>query len=485
MSSETETKARKGAASAWAPGLSAKLLLLTIVFVMVAEILVFVPSVSNFRRNWLKERLAAAQIAALASEGAKGDELPETLQQELLLSAQVHAVALKRDDTRRLILQWQMPATVAEHFDLRSADWWDLIVDAMDVYLEPPGRYIRVVGQPSFGAGQFIEIVINEDPLRAAMIRFGLNILGLSIVISIITAALVYLALNALLVQPMTALTRNMVRFSEDPEDPQRIIEPSARGDEIGIAERELAAMQTQLSETLHQKSRLAALGLAVSKVNHDLRNMLATAQLVSDRLTAVKDPTVQRFAPKLITSIDRAIRLCTETLNFGRAQEAPPERAMAPLRPLVEEVGESLGLPDSEDVVWVVDVAAELQIDADPDHLHRVLANLGRNAVQALEALRPRARREVRVSARREGSVVVIEVSDTGPGVPEKAREHLFEAFHGTTRKGGTGLGLAIAAELVRAHGGSIELVDTDTGATFRLTFPDRVVELRPRRSA
>jgi signal transduction histidine kinase len=78
---------------------------------------------------------------------------------------------------------------------------------------------------------------------------------------------------------------------------------------------------------------------------------------------------------------------------------------------------------------------------------------------------------------------VVVIEVSDTGPGLPERARAHLFEAFQGSTRTGSVGLGLAIVAELVRAHGGEIRLVDGTIGATFRLSIPDRAVDLDTRR--
>jgi signal transduction histidine kinase len=85
----------------------------------------------------------------------------------------------------------------------------------------------------------------------------------------------------------------------------------------------------------------------------------------------------------------------------------------------------------------------------------------------------------EILASARREGSVAVIEVADTGPGVPEKARAHLFQAFQGAARKGGSGLGLAIAHELVQAHGGQIALVKNQGGATFRVTIPDAVVEL------
>jgi signal transduction histidine kinase len=240
--------------------------------------------------------------------------------------------------------------------------------------------------------------------------------------------------------------------------------------------------MQKELAETLSQRSRLAALGLAVSKISHDLRNMLSSAQLLSDRLITVKDPTVQRLVPKLIASLDRAIRLCARTLDFGQAQEAPPRRKRFALAPLVAEIGDSLGLPRAQMIEWKIEVEEELEVDADRDQLYRVLSNLCRNAVQALESEGADAR-EILVAARREGSVTIIEVADTGPGVAEKARAHLFEAFQSVARKGGSGLGLAIAQELVQAHGGQIALVKNDGGATFRVTIPDAVVELQKAR--
>jgi signal transduction histidine kinase len=468
----------KGRASRYVPGLSAKLLLLTILFIMLAEVLVFVPSVSNFRRQWLTERLAAAHIASLAAEAAPGGQLPSMLRDELLDRAKVKAIAVKRADARVLIIEMDMPADIDASYDLRNASWLDLITDALMVYVAPEERVIRVVGDPGGQEGGFIEVVMGEAPLKAAMIRYGLDILGLSILISIITAALVYLSLDALLVKPMTKLTWNIVRFSERPVDPTRVITPSSRRDEIGTAERELSTMQKELAETLSQKSRLAALGLAVSKISHDLRNMLSSAQLLSDRLITVKDPTVQRLVPKLIASLDRAIRLCAHTLDYGQAQETPPRRKRFPLAPLVTEIGDSLGLPRPKLIDWTVEVEEEIEVDADRDQLYRVLSNLCRNAVQALESEGESAG-EILLSARREGAVTVIEVADTGPGVPQKARAHLFEAFQSVARKGGSGLGLAIAAELVQAHGGQILLVKNEGGATFRITIPDVVVEL------
>jgi signal transduction histidine kinase len=296
---------------------------------------------------------------------------------------------------------------------------------------------------------------------------------------------LVFLALHYMFVRPLRRMTANMVAFHGQPENPASVIVPSRRRDEIGTAERELAAMQGDLAQMLQQKSRLAALGLAVSKINHDLRNLLTTAQLFSDRLSSLPDPRVQRFAPKLMRALERAIAFCESTLSYGRAAEAPPDRRSTALDPLVEEVRETLGLGPDTPVRWVDAVERGLTVDADPDQLFRILLNLARNAVQALESRVPGdpSLDQVRITGRREGAVVVIEVSDTGPGVSERARAHLFEAFQGSTRTGGTGLGLVIAAELVRAHGGNIHLVEGTIGATFRVTIPDRAVELQARR--
>ena len=304
-------------------GLSAKLLLLTISFVMLAEVLIFVPSVANFRITWLTDRLTGARLAALAAQAAGEGKVPDELRNELLRTAQVRAVSWIRNNERRMVLP---PSTAIEFddvYDFRASARTGgvgnelslrirLIWDALAVFFAKEGRIIRVLGEPVM-TGDQMDIVLPEAPLKAAMIRYGLNVLALSVIISIITAALVYFALNSLFVQPMMRITRNILRFSQNPEDASRIITPSQRRDEIGTAERELAHMQEELTHTLQQKNRLAALGLAVSKISHDLRNMLASAQLISDRLRSLPDPTVQRFAPKLIASLDRAINFSGE----------------------------------------------------------------------------------------------------------------------------------------------------------------------------
>ncbi|MBV8792076.1 MAG: HAMP domain-containing histidine kinase, partial [Pseudolabrys sp.] len=354
------------------------------------------------------------------------------------------------------------------------------IYDAFRTLFDTKKDVIRVIGAAPMG-GDFLEIVLDEAPLQSAMVRFSATILIVSLLISAVAAIVVYLALHYLFVRPMRRITANIMAFRADPENPARIIERSGRRDEIGTTEDELGAMQRDLASLLNQKNHLAALGLAVSKINHDLRNLLASAQLFSDQLSSSPDPKVQRFAPKLMRQLERAIAFCQSTLSYGAAREAPPDRKPVALEPLLEEVHETLGLGLDVPIRWIVAVERGMTVDADRDQLFRALVNIARNSKQALESRGSRdpARDQIRITGRREGSVAVIEVSDTGPGITDKARAHLFEAFQGSTRPGGSGLGLAIAAELVRAHGGDIKLVEGTIGATFRLSIPDRAVKL------
>lgn len=463
-------------------GLSAKLLVLTILFVMIAEVLIYVPSIANYRLNWLRDKLSDAYTAALVLEATP--QVPEELTRQVLDSIGARAVAMKMGQQRRLLMVGDMPPTVDHEIDLRDVPWHSAIVHAFAVLLSSGGDVIRVLGNAPRG-GEFVEVIFDEKPLRAAMLQFSGNILVLSLIISAITATLVYLALHYLFVRPLYRIKTNMTAFRADPENPARVIVASGRQDEIGTTERELAGMQRELGSLLQQKNRLAALGLAVSKINHDLRNLLTSAQLFSDRLSVSQDQQVQRFAPKLMRALERAIQFCESTLSYGRAQEAPPDRRPVALEPLVAEVRESLEFAPDTPIRWIGAVERGLTVDADPDQLFRVLLNLARNAVQALESrdARDPGRDQIRITGRREGAVAVIEVSDTGPGIPDTAREHLFEPFKSSSRSGGSGLGLVIVAELVRAHEGDVRLVEGTIGATFRVTIPDRPVELQARR--
>ncbi len=468
------------------PGLPFKLLMLTILFVMLAEVLIYVPSVANFRRSWLNDKLAAAQVAALVLEGAspvpdgqdQSDDrlregLPAGLEMKLLDGIGLEAIAVRVGGARRLLSRDGMPPVVARTIDMRNMMWTDLIMGAFDVLVRPVDRPIRVI-DAGMGGVEFVEIIVDERPLRNAMLSFSGNILLVSLLISGLTAVLVYLSLHRMIVRPVKRLAANVMAFEADPENPGNVIQPSARRDEIGDAERAVGRMQMTLADQLRQKQHLAALGLAVSKISHDLRNMLASAQLLSDRLTETADPQVQRFAPKLIATLARAIGFCQSTLAYGRASESLPKRQAVALHDLVDEVAAIAGAGLGHEVDLANAVPRDMILQADPDHMTRILLNLMRNSVQSvLEVAQPDQPPRLTVSAAADGHLINIDVADNGPGVPERAKAHLFKAFLGSVKAGGTGLGLAIASELVRLNGGDIALLPSASGALFRITFP------------
>jgi signal transduction histidine kinase len=451
--------------------LSGRFLILTTVFVMLAEILIFVPSVARFREGYLELRLERAQIASLAV--LADDMLDPAIEQELLDNAGVFNVVLRRDEIRQLALSSPIPAPIHATYDLRDASGITLIRDAMATLFDSENRIIRVIGNPVRDGGLLIEVTMETGPLRAAMIDYGRNILILSAVISIVTAGLLFLAVRVLLVVPIKGVVTAMQDYASAPEDARRIIVPSAGVTELREAEEALQSMQTQLTQALRQKERLAQLGGAVAKVSHDLRNILTSAQLFVDRIEGSEDPAVKRMAPKLVGSISRAVALCESTLAFGKAEEPPPSLNRLRLAAVVAEVidGERLAAGE-HDISFSEDVPAGMTIRADGEQLYRVLLNLVRNARQAILASGKPG--EICISAAEEDDLWRITVSDTGPGLPPKAREYLFQPFQGGTTKGGAGLGLTIAAELARGHGGRLDLVRTDAaGTVFAIILP------------
>ncbi|WP_127115588.1 sensor histidine kinase [Shimia sediminis] len=451
--------------------LSGRFLILTIIFVMLAEVLIFVPSVARFREDYLLSRLERAQIASLAL--LADDMIDDELEAELLRNAEVFNVVLRRDEMRQLVLSSPMPQPIDATFDLRNAGPFDLIGDAMRRLFDGEDRVIRVIGAPVLEAGLLIEITMQTAGLRAAMLDYGLTILWLSAVISAITASLLFVSVRGLLVRPIKGVVSYMKSYAAAPEDARRIIQPTASVTELREAEEALQSLQVELTASLKQKEHLAQLGGAVAKVSHDLRNILTSAQLFTDRIEMSEDPAVKRMAPKLVNSITRAVNLCESTLAFGKAEEPPPRLCHLTLSDIVSDVIESERLAVGEfDISFAEDIPTGLTVRADPEQLYRVIANLVRNARQAIVASTKPG--EISVSAREADDAWFITVADTGPGLPPKAKEHLFTPFQGGTRKGGSGLGLAISAELVRGHGGMLELLATgESGTTFEICLP------------
>ncbi|HYM16969.1 MAG TPA: HAMP domain-containing sensor histidine kinase [Micropepsaceae bacterium] len=457
--------------------LSGRLLLLTILFVMLSVALIYFPSVARYHHQLLQDRINSAQLAILPFTEAPGEQLSERLRTQLLARAGVEAVILRGGGQHELFLSGAEPPAVETVYDAGETDLIEQIRDVIRTLFAPPGRTIRI--DADLTGGRSIVVVANEEPIRAALFVFSTRALLLSIFVSVFTSLLVFVSLYMIFVRPMQRITGAMVAFRNNPEDPAQILQPSARKDEIGTAERELSTLQRELYSFLQQKTRLAALGLAVAKIQHDLRNILSSAQIASDRLADSEDPVVKRVTPRLVDALDRAIALATNTLRYGRAEERTPQRAKFPLAQLVEEAAAS-ALPEGGGIEFVNRVPGKLQIEADSEQLFRVILNLLRNAREALEQAPDNnngRKKRISVEASRRDGNIVIEVADNGPGIPSAVRARLFQPFAGSARSGGSGLGLAISRELVQAHGGDIVLASTgEYGTTFCITMPERV---------
>ncbi|MBY0565266.1 MAG: HAMP domain-containing histidine kinase [Hyphomonadaceae bacterium] len=460
---------------AFADSLAGRLLGLMALAVVAAELFVFAPALSGFHESWLRERINLAQVASLALEVSPDMEITQSLEEELLVNAEVLRVAMQREGERILLLESPTAGLTEELtvYDYRGAAAMRRFRWAVETLFAPEGRVLRVIAEPRFESGEYIEIVLNEAPLKRALQRFAERFARVSLGVLIAAGALLYIALTFAFVGPMRELTEAIERFRDKPEDVSIAFARSRRGDEIGRAQRAAADMAEQVRNALRQKERLAALGAAVARIGHDLRNMLSTAQLVADRLAKSEDPTVRQLAARLERTIDRAAGLAASTLKYGRADEQPPALQRVSVYEVAEEaVAEAMIAFGGID--YRLEIEPNLGAIADPDQLHRVLVNLVRNAGQAMKE-HTRSDKVLVVRAIRVEGRCEIEVIDRGPGVRPELRARLFEPFvSAAPEAGGAGLGLAIARELTRAMGGELQLTRTGAeGSTFRVTLP------------
>lgn len=457
-------------------GLSGKLLVLTALFVLIAEVLIFIPSVANFRVTWLEDRIATASIVGLIVSQQDMPALSSMLQEDVLMATGTKGIAIRAGEASTLLTVSELPEQIDATVDLRTINWIKAVQGAFSTLFGQGERILRVIGDLGDMEGS-VEVVTHEKPLQAAMREYARNVAFLSVLISLFTAFMVYLVISRLMITPIRGMTRSMLAFAAEPENTRHVIQPSLRNDELGLAEGELAAMQTQLQKTLKEKKRLADLGLAVSKINHDMRNILASAQLVSDSFSGSEDPMIKRFAPRLVKALDRAVNYSEQVLSYGSAKETSTNLGMCDLKDLLADVAENLDLDLKDSEVEIRNLVPEdVTITADREQLFRAMHNISRNAVEAMANAAPLGVNHFLEFSyhQQDGAKDAIRIRDSGPGLPERAQSNLFEPFRGGVRAGGTGLGLSIAREIVLAHGGELTLTETKPGCTiFEILLP------------
>ncbi|MCR9270908.1 MAG: HAMP domain-containing histidine kinase [Hyphomonadaceae bacterium] len=461
MASEPTAQRR---ALRWRDSLSFRLFLIAIASVLLVEAMIFVPSATDERNDWIEEQINAGRLAALALDAAPSRMVSSELEQELLDSAMVLAVAELYNEQRDMILNPGEEICCTRKIVLfdETPDFSE-VGDTLATFFAPRDRYL-IIRAAGSRPGRVIEVVVDETELRNVLDEYALNILGLSLIISISTGGLIYLMLLLTVVRPIQRVTQSVEQIGEDPGSWKRRLSPTPRGDEIGRAQNALSDMEEAVSGAFRQQERLAQLGEAVAKINHDLRNSLATAQLVSDTLSRSEDPRVAKSLPRLERALERAIGLASDTLKYGRS--STPESTLQSVRlfDLVTEAAEE-ALAAHPDIAFENAVVLDAKAQADPDHLHRICANLIRNAAEAMDG-------KGSISVGFDGTA--LSVVDTGPGLPKQAKDNLFKPFAGSTRRDGTGLGLALSRDLARAMGGDLELGETsDNGTRFVVFLP------------
>lgn len=453
--------------------LSAKVLAMTIAFVMLAELVIFIPSASVFRQDWLAERAENAGLLALAIQGVPDYEGSEMLSKQFMQDTDVLMLSAKRGSMTELILGNPPESGDFEIVDIRDMRRLPLFRHAFKSFFGPDEGYLRVIANSPVEGHDNLELIIPRGELKQAMRDYFERILLLSLVISLIVGTLLFLALAAMIVRPVRKLAMGLADFREAPETRRSNLPPSKRKDEIGMLQREFYDLKQSVRASLKQKQNLATLGLAVAKINHDLRNIFTSAQLVSDRMAMDKEERVSNMGKRLVRTIDRGIKLCTDTLDYSSTKEDPPEFEDVRISFLLGEVaGDTLETFGSgpQKVTFNNNVSSDTVVSADPDHTYRIFNNLFRNAAHAMSGvMHDKTMRQLIVDSAKEGDFVKVRVTDTGPGISEKAQAGLFKAFASANGAGSTGLGLTISKELATAQGGDLILEKTgEDGTTF-----------------
>ena len=456
--------------------LSGKLLVLTIIFVMVAELLIFIPSAAIYRQTWLMERATSAGLLTLAIEGVPNYEGGEMLSQRFMQDTDVSMVAQKRDGMSQLVLGMPPGDANIITVDLRTKRRLPLFRDSFQDFFGDGKAYIRILSAPTVDGVEALEVLVPQHALKQAMRDYSKRILLWSLAISVLTGLMIYAALSLIIVKPIRKLAGGLAKFRKEP---RKRISPgsedvSVRKDEIGQLQREFSDMKTGVRAAFKQQERLATLGMAMAKINHDLRNVLTSTQLISDRLASDPDERIKGMGERLVRAVERGVKLCEATLSFSQSVEEKPQ--MRPVR-MATLIGEAAGDALAEHQVMPTKVKFKNLVDTnltahiDPDHTYRIFHNLFRNALEALgQSEAPALRVEVEII----DDKACFNIIDTGPGIPPNIQKNLFKAFTTGANKGGTGLGLTISRELARAQGGNLILQSTSAAGTiFTLSLP------------
>ena len=452
--------------------LSGRVLWLIVSVILLVALVTVIPGMGRERQNWLWDRVTDAQIIALSVRNGPEPLLPQVRNTMLALS-DTEAIVLPGASGASGNIE-QRPAVSAAEFGADIDIGQESPIESMwragvaVLGLEAPYAHVYLTCPRLANAR--IDVTISQREMARHLRAYLVRVAVIAAILAVVTGSLVFMALDRQLVRPMRIMTDSIAGFRRNPgyAGLGGLKWLSGRGDdEIARTARELAAMQDEMRAAFWRHARLAALGTAVAKISHDLRNILTSALLVADRFHRHEDSTVKHAANTLIPAMEQAVELVNRTVDF--AQEGPPaiNRSPVVLQQLVNEVADMLRTTDGGVTIDNL-VPVSLVLSLDRNQIYRVLVNLLRNAVEA-------GATRITLTVEVENHMIELVIGDNGPGLPGKVLANLFRPFTGSGRNGGTGLGLAIARDLIRAHGGDLLLRRTGPGGTaFAIALPD-----------
>ena len=449
--------------------------LLAAIFSAVVGVFIMAPALVEFRANFLNEKITAGHTAALATEEAANHIVSGALERELLASAGIQAVVVSQGGSRQMVLKSQLPMELIDRIDLRQEQGWQRYLALYKTFNRQGAGIIEVTNDSPSQRYASVTVLIWERLLYDALINYVLNSLWTISTFITALAVFLYFSLDWLVTRPLTKIRDSLVQFRDNPEmtlDYHASVQTPSN--EIGEVQKELFRMQRDLQLAFKEKKNLASIGEAVAKINHDLRNLLATAQISSDTLQSVDDPVVKRLLPRLERSLDRAITICNNTLRFSKLETETANPETIELAMVLEDIIELESLSTFKNYTIKSDIPSDLVLWADLEHVIRIFSNLLKNASEAM----PEGGTITLTVQNPDGANNFIDIilKDQGHGIPKAIQTTLFQPFIASDKKDGSGLGLAISKELVEANHGSIKVLETGpNGTSFLVQLPTK----------
>ena len=403
----------------------------------------------------------------------------EMLSEELHSQEKVHELSLKstekygieglyrKDNTADQVGHFVMFSNdllldnISVKYNLKNAAWWSRVPEAMSIVFGDGNSVIRIMGYENDAVPR-VDVFIKKDFLQDRIGGMFTNAALIGFAMFIVTHFAVWFTVRAYIGASLSAMLASLYATPANSPLMDKKNSPLVK---------KLNENHSALEVHIYEQARLASLGAAAGRLAHDIRNLLASLLLISERFVAMEGEAESKLGKRMQASVNRALALCDWASRYTSAKRDQIVVSELSLAPLVDEVLSFVALHDPRSRVELINgVSTDFTVLAERTLLFRILFNIGLNAVQAMQ--RQQDRGFLRITARLVDKNVEIDLIDGGPGLDASDALSSIEPHNNQPK--GTGLGMTIAADLARWHGGELELVRSDSfGTCFRLNLP------------